>query len=72
MQNGLFLWSQLDADLFGDGTCHFLLQRQGVSQITLIALCPKMLVGGSADQLCRDSNLLAGAQNCAFHHGIDV
>ncbi len=68
----LFLWSHLNADLLGDGTCYLLLQCQGISHIALIAPCPQMLVGGSTDQLCSDSNLFARAQHCAFHHGVDA
>jgi hypothetical protein len=48
------------------------LEGKSIAQIALIAVRPQVLIGICSDQLRRDSNLLASAQDRPFHHAINV
>ncbi len=71
-QAGLLARGELDVDLARDGRREFILQGEHVARIGLEALRPKMPIGPGIDQLRGDANLVAGAEDRAFDHGIDV
>ena len=58
LQDSLFVRSQFDPDLVGDGAGNLFLQRQSVAKISVIACSPKMFVGRCLYQLCGNSNLV--------------
>src|SRR5215469_17030434 len=59
LQDSLFVGSQLDPDLLGDGSGDLLLEQERVPQVALIALSPQVLVSSRQDQLRRNSNLVS-------------
>ena len=56
----------------GNGPGHGVLERQRVTQLTLITLRPEVPVRGAFDQLRRDADLVSGTQHRAFDDRIHV
>ena len=72
LQQGLLLWSELNADLLGDSTGDLALQGEDVASVALITSSPQVFVSGTLNQLRSNADLVAGSHHRAFDYCIYV
>ena len=72
LQRGLFLRVEVDSNLLRDRSRDPVLQCQHVAQIAVVRLGPQVPVIACLNQLRRNPNLIAGAEDSAFYHSVHV
>ncbi len=68
----LFCGRHRNLDLPGNGPSHLALQRQYVTQVSLVAVNPEVRVRRRMDQLRCDPHLLGDTHHRTFHHRIHI
>lgn len=64
--SGCYSFQNMTRDVFSDVA----FQCKGVVNISLIGVCLKMSVGGTMNELCRDTHPITGSLHCPFDDSV--
>src|SRR5260370_26119529 len=67
----LLLREQLDLELLDNGVGDFVLDRENVGQVTVIAVGPNVAAVLAMDELSGNAPARAGPSNASFEHKVD-